>query len=582
MEPRSGRKRRKSRFGFGLLSIVLLSVAAWGGFWIYTEWQARLPNMERVTPDFGDNPKPIFLATSESLEWPASGTGESLMLPLEVIQTHIDPFARWEEDSESLIITTEDKVVRFKTDQLTAWLNEEPFELSFPVQVVDDRVYVPIRALADFYPIVLREDEQTGAVFLFKEGDIIRWASVAEAADEAEDAVFLRTEASIKSPILADLEPGRRLMIVGDSGEWYRVQLENGWTGYVPKSKTKLEEPEAIRFEPQPKTFVPWKPTGGKINLTWEHVVSKNPDTSKIGDMPGLNVISPTWFYLADDDGKVGNKADRSYVKWAHDRGYQVWALFSNDFDPDRTSKALASYDTRMHIIKQLLGFAKAYDLDGINIDFENVYLEDKDKVTQFVREMTPLLHEQGLVVSIDVTIRGGSPMWSLFLDREALGKTVDYMIVMTYDEHWASSPVAGSVASLPWTEKGIVDIMREDHVPASKLVLGIPFYTREWTETTENGKTKVTSRAFGMTTTGNILRDRNLTPVYDEKTGQDYVEYKVDGATKKIWIENAKSIKARVEIVRKYDLAGVASWRRGFETPDIWTTIKETLEQRP
>ena len=582
-EPRYGRKRRKTRlWPWGLL-LVFLAGLALGTYGAFVKWLESLPSTERVAPDFGGNPKPVFLATSEMLELPAAGSGDSLMLPLETIQSQIDPFAYWEQESDSLIITTADKVIRFKTDQLTAWMNEQPFELSFPVQREEGRVYVPVQALLDFYPIELRESEETGAVFLLKDGDVIRWASVAKLPDDAEEkTVAMRAQASIKAPIAADLEPGRRLMIIEDHGDWFEVQLENGWIGFVPKSAVRLEEPEVIRHSPRPKPFVPWKPTGGKINLTWEQVTSRNPDTSAIGEMPGLNVISPTWFYLADDQGRIGNRADKSYVNWAHGRGYQVWALFSNDFDPDRTKKALSNYETRMYMIKQIIGFAEAYDLDGINIDFENVYLEDKDKMTQFVREMTPLLHEQGLVVSIDVTVRGGSPMWSLFLDREALGQTVDYMIVMTYDEHWASSPKAGSVASLPWTEKGIVDIMREDKVPASKLVLGIPYYTREWTETVVNGQVKVTSRAFGMTTAGNIIRERNLTPVFDESAGQDYVEYKADGATKKIWLENAKSIRARVEIVRKYDLAGVASWRRGFETPDIWTAIKETLEKRP
>src|SRR5699024_10415643 len=116
--------------------------------------------------------------------------------------------------------------------------------------------------------------------------------------------------------------------------------------------------------------------------------------------------------------------------------------------------------------------------------------------LTQFVRELTPLMHEQGLVVSMDVTIRGGSEMWSLFYDREALGQIVDYMIVMTYDEHYAASPVAGSVASLPWVEKGMTDIEQHDGVPASKLILGAPTYTRIWTEKIVDGHKQVSSRA--------------------------------------------------------------------------------------
>ena len=319
-------------------------------------------------------------------------------------------------------------------------------------------------------------------MLLFREGDVLQWA-VIEPADPASGVAALRRAADRKSPILADLDREERVLILDDAGGWYRAQTVDGWIGYVEKQEAKLAEPEVIRIDRKEEKYIPWKPVGGKINLTWEQVVSRNPDTSAIGDMPGLYVVSPTWFYLADDDGTVGNKASHSYVNWAHERGYQVWALFSNDFNPDRTRAVLSDYDKRLNVIRQLLHYAETYRLQGINIDFENVYMEDKEKLTQFVRELTPYLHEQGLVVSIDVTIRGGSPMWSLFLDRKALGETVDYMAVMTYDQHWASSPVAGSVAELGWTEKGIADIIREDEVPPSKLLLGVPFYTYIWTE---------------------------------------------------------------------------------------------------
>ncbi|MCK9907282.1 glycosyl hydrolase family 18 protein, partial [Frankia sp. Cpl3] len=80
-----------------------------------------------------------------------------------------------------------------------------------------------------------------------------------------------------------------------------------------------------------------------------------------------------------------------------------------------------------------------------------------------------------------DVTIKSSSDRWSRFYDRAALAKVVDYMMVMTYDEYWASSPVAGSVASLPWVEKGLQGVLEE--VPNEKLILGVPFYTRLWKE---------------------------------------------------------------------------------------------------
>lgn len=593
------RREKKQRY----LSVVWVGVIlfcvmlGFSGMFIYSLFSEEKPNESRVEEHFAGLSRPIFYQ-NEMLEYEAVGKGASLKLPFAFIKEHIDPMIAYEESTQSVIITTHNKVMRLKTDQLTAMVNEEPLQLYFTVENIDDVLYIPIAPLDEFYRLTIREADDTGAVMIYRQGDLIQWGDVLPIMEtrgwqdaeliETDRPIAIRTEPTIKAPIVTDVLPGDRVMMLAEAANgWYEVQLANGYSGFVEKAQIKWADTEmiAIGEYEEAERFIPWKPLGGKINLTWEHVVSRTPSTANIGNMPGLNVISPTWFHLAENsEGElyIKNLATPEYVKWAHERGYQVWALFSNDFDPDLTSKALANYDTRIALIKQLLALADMYNLQGINIDFENVYLKDKDNFTQFVREMTPFLHEQGLVVSIDVTIRGGSEMWSLFADRRELGKVVDYMIVMTYDEHWAASPVAGSVASLPWTEKGIVDIMREDDVPASKLILGVPFYARIWTEEEVDGKVKVSSRAWYMETVQKYIKDNRLEPVYLEDIGQHYVEHREGNQTFKIWIEDEVSMRSRIELVNKHDLAGVASWRRGFETPNIWDVIKETLEKRP
>ncbi|TGV31235.1 glycosyl hydrolase, partial [Mesorhizobium sp. M00.F.Ca.ET.186.01.1.1] len=207
-------------------------------------------------------------------------------------------------------------------------------------------------------------------------------------------------------------------------------------------------------------------------------------------------------------------------------------------------------------------------------------YYEDKERLVQFVRELTPYLHQQGLTVSIDVTIKSNAKTWSMFLDRKALAEVVDYMAVMTYDEHWAASPKAGSVASLPWVEAGLQGVLEE--VPNEKLLLGVPFYTRLWTEAKQaDGTVKVSSKALSMPRAQEWIAERKLTPVLDKASGQQYVEYRdpKDGNVYKMWLEDVSSMAKRMELVKKYDLAGVASWRRGFEVPEIWPTIEEGLK---
>jgi spore germination protein YaaH len=520
--------------------------------------------------------KPIFYQ-GQMLKQPADGEKEKLKLPIEAIQKIIDPTLLYENKSDSVIITTEEKVVRLKTSQLTGLVNEKPFKLNFPVEKIGNTVYLPIEPLREFYNVNVRESLDTGAVFLTKEGDAIQWGKVVQDPKNVEKQYELRSDPTTKAPIYADLKQNSAIMIWAEKDGWYRVQLENGLMGYVSKSDIVLDHIELIPKSIIKKSFVPWKPLGGKINLTWQQVYSKNPDTSKLPAMPGLNVISPQWFHLIDGKGNLKNLADAAFVHWAHGQGLQLWALFSNGFEQKQTTEALSTYDNRMNMIKQLLSFAQMYQLDGINIDFENVALKDKENMVQFVRELSPFLHEQGLVVSIDVTVKDGSDVYSKFMDRRAVNTSVDYMMVMAYDEHWSTSPVAGSVSSLPWVEKSIKQIIEEDGVPSSKIVMGIPFYTRIWTE-----QGKVTSKAVSMEAVQNLIKDKKLTSTFDKASGQNYIEYTEGNKKIKIWIEDAQSIQGRMDLAKKLDLAGIASWSRSFETPDIWTVMQSALEKRP
>ena len=255
-------------------------------------------------------------------------------------------------------------------------------------------------------------------------------------------------------------------------------------------------------------------------------------------------------------------------------------ALFSNGFDPELTHQMLSSSEQRMDVIKQLLSYVDLYQLDGINIDFENVNIEDKELLVQFVRELTPLMHEKDRIVSMDVTFISLSENWSMFYDREELSAIVDYIMVMAYDEHWANSPKAGSVASLPWVEEGVQRILQE--VPNDKLILGLPFYTRLWIEeTNENGEIKVSSKTLSMEKAEEWIKEKGASVIVDEKSGQNYVEVKEDKTIYKIWLEDKFSIDKRIELMKKYRLAGVAAWRRGFETEEVWESIHEKINKR-
>lgn len=575
------RQTRKRRGGFYWFMLFFLSmiIAVVVSFAIY--YFVNKPNENMAEPYDGIE-HPTWVNGELWNGNPIKMVNGQIHLPFTLLKTHIDERIFWDPSIESVIITTEDKVIRLPNQQLTAFVNEKPFQLSFPVLKEGEEIYIPLDPLKEIYPFHFTYLQETGVLLIDSFNKPIQLGEVVSEEEESEKKA-IRVDTSIKEPIFQKLRIGERVRILGEKNGWYWVLSMSGIAGYMEKKDLRLggiEVREAPRVE---KAYVPWNPLGGRINLTWEHVVKSNPDVSTIPEMPGLNVVSPTWFEIIDHEGNIQSKADIQYVKWAHDRGYQVWGLVSNGFNPDRTSAFLNNYETRKKIIRQLIEYAHLYDLDGINLDFENVYLKDKEQLVQFVRELTPYLHEQNLVVSMDVTVKSSSENWSMFYDRKALGEVIDYMIVMTYDEHWATSPNAGSVASLPWVEKGLQGILEE--VPAEKVILGVPFYTRLWTETSdEKGNIKVTQKAYSMDSAKKWLEENGVKPVYDEKTGQYYAEY-VDAShsvTYKIWLEEATSMQKRAELVKKYNLAGIASWRRGFESQDIWNVIAKTLSNRP
>lgn len=570
MAPRPRRRRRRAARLFFLL--IFLLAAVFGGIYWFFVLRA---STEHVQPYDGEHNVIVYEGSRTKASYLLES--DQILLPFEFLKERIDPAIFWDEPTKSVIVTTKDKVLRMESGEVVAHLNKQPVNLQVPVKEVNGTRYVPLDPLEKLYAYSFERKEDTEVLLVEKEGYEIQQASVI--ADGEKQKV--RVGASHRSPIVAEVGAGENVDILGKEEDYYHVLTTSGIAGFLPVKSVEFTNVRKVALDhPQDsQPYTVWKPDGKKINLTWEHVVNRNPNIAAIGAMPGVNVVSPTWFEMKDAEGTLLNKADPAYVKWAHQRGYKVWGLVTNGFNPDWTKSVLSSFDKRDKVIAQIIHYAHMYDLDGINIDFENVYLEEKEKLVQFVREMTPYLHQQGLTISIDVTIKSNAKTWSMFLDRRALAQVVDYMAVMTYDEHWAASPKAGSVASLPWVESGLQGVLEE--VPHEKLLLGVPFYTRLWTEAKQaDGKIKVSSKALSMTRAQEWIKERKLTPKLDEASGQNYVEYKdpKDGNVYKMWLEDVSSMQKRIDIVNKYDLAGVASWRRGFEVPEIWQAIEEGL----
>ncbi len=568
----TARKRRRKKKNYWPPVLAVLFLVLLSGFLIYYYFQPGL-----VQADFFKEEPLLILG--DQVEEPGSllVTEEGqVLVSLSFFLREVDPRASWDPEEKTLSLTSEGKLIRMNTEQLTAYINTRPVDLSFPLQEVGSTLFLPLDFLLPYYPLQMThirgEGEGQGEAVLLDRDDLKPLPAV------ALEATRLREHPSLRSPYYIPLEAGSFVDIFSEEGGWYRVRSPEGLLGYIPKEAAQLKG--AITLPPAGLEYprrLPWRPMGERVNLTWEFAYSRR-DTGKIPPMPGVNVVSPTWFHLQDEEGNLRNLADPVYVSWAHGRGYRVWALVTNKFDKDLTRAVLKSPAKRQKVIDQLLIFTSMYDLDGINIDFENMHPEDRDLLTQFMRELTPLAHEQGLTVSIDVTMISGSPNWSLIYDRPALAEIVDYVALMAYDEHWGSSPVAGPVASLPWVEKGLQAVLEE--VPAEKLLLGIPLYARLWKEEMqEGGGVKVSANAYSMGRVQEILKREQAEVVWDNRARQNYAEYQDGEVLYRVWIEDEESIRQRVELVNQYNLAGIASWRRGLEDPEIWDVIHRILK---
>ncbi|WNS77387.1 glycosyl hydrolase family 18 protein [Bacillus sp. DTU_2020_1000418_1_SI_GHA_SEK_038] len=502
--------------------------------------------------------------------------GNSVYLPISFIQENFDDAITFDEKSNSVIITTKNKVVQMPSESLTYYVNEEPVQLHFSVfKNKDNDMYLAIDPLLTYYPFQYTIMPGTNAIWIKENDQEILHAKVIN-KEVNEEKLRLRVDASLKTPYTGQVENGEKLFIEGEKEDYYFARKENGVAGYIKKDYLTAGETEKVTINRTHEEVVVPK-IEGPIQLTWEAVYTKNPDTSQMPMMPGVNVISPTWFELGDRDGGIKNLGSLEFVNWAQNQGYQVWGLFSNAFDPVLTHEAFKNFETRQKMIRQLLHFSQIYQLNGINLDIENVNLEDGPLITQFVREAVPYFHEAGLVVSMDITFISTSGNWSAFYERDKLANLVDYMVVMAYDEHWGTSPKAGSVASLPWVEENLKRLL--EVVPNDRLILGVPLYARLW-EQKDSGE--VSSKALSMAKVKQWLKANELTPVYDEASGQNYAELysEKEQTTYKIWLEDELSLKKRADLAKKYNLAGVASWSRYFADESAWAALSLGNEQ--
>lgn len=486
----------------------------------------------------------------------------------EVVKEYLNDRFYWDNAENLYIYTTPDEMITAHVGEDRFTAGKQTVSAGYQILKVEDgTAYVALEYVKQYTAMDFEYMEEPNRV------QIIQTYGELPVAEAKKNAV-VRYRAGIKSPILTDVAKGDILYVLDEGEEpiekWTRVRTKDGYIGYIQDKKLKAESTitTSTDFEEPEYTNLSKDYT---INLAWHQVTNKSANDSvfeKIAKTKGLTTISPTWFRIKDDNGNIESLASQSYVDYCHQNGVEVWGLvenitYKNQID---TTAVLNKTTSRQNLVNQLIAQAIQYGLDGINVDIEELSSDAGDGFIEFIRELSIMCRRNHIILSVDNYV----PMaYNKNYHRKEQGIVADYVIIMGYDEHFAGSEEAGSVASIGFVRQGIENTLKD--VPAQKVINAVPFYTRLW-KTDPDGT--LSSSAIDMSTAEKSLANNGATPSWDETTGQYYAEFENEEGFYRIWLEEEASIEEKAKLLKEYGLAGIAAWRLGQEKTEIWDII--------
>lgn len=483
------------------------------------------------------------------------------------IKNFFDRYIYLDEENNQIITTYDKKIATIGFEGNILTINGANKKIYANAKKEGETIYLPISEMKDVYGIEIENIKDSKVVTI-------------DSIDREQKKAMASKDAAVKSSTgfiaktIDRINKGAYVIVVSKTDDgWTKIRTPNGKVGYVKNDVVvnEVKIRENMVEEPQIK---------GKVNMFWDFYSQYANAPTRSEKIEGVNVVSPSFFYInskAQFKENVGEKG-KAYIEWAHNNGYKVWAMLSNSYEDNMieiTSKIMNNYKYRQALIENIVDVCVKYKLDGINIDFENMKKEDIDMFSRFIIELTPRMKEIGLVTSVDVTAPDGGDTWSLCFDRNVIGHVADYIVFMAYDQNGTGSRTAGTTAGYNWTVANLKKFIKTEEVKSSKIILGIPFYTRVWTENTDG---KLTSNIVNMKDINKVIPS-NAQKQWLDDLKQNYVEYQEKGATKKIWIEDLDSIKAKVSLVNEYELGGVSAWAKDREDPDVWAVIANELK---
>ena len=552
-------KNRKNSILKAFCAVFFLAVIT-GGVFLYWKFGPSRERADLTSVYKADKNETVLYLNYEKQEAVGIYENGQTYLPMDWVSENVNSRFYRDEGEEMLVYALPEEILY--ADGSSVGSGGQPLILE-----KEDGVYVSMGLVLNYTKVRIQAFDRTDAKRVFIE-DTFENVPMAD----VRGTVQVRTKKDVKSPILTECRRGDSVTVLETDEKWVKVATPDGHVGYVKNRKLKNLRSETMESDFKEPVYQNIS-LDEKILLAF-HQVTIPEANGKLEELlepsEGVNVIVPTWFTLSSNDGDYESLASRGYVDKAHEKGLQVWAMldnFSKECSKNVQSEILLSKTaTRQKLIADMMEEAENYGFDGFNLDFESLKPEAMPHYVQFIREMSIACRERGLVLSVDNYVPSE---YTADYNRKEQGIVADYVIIMGYDEHYAGGE-KGSTASIEFVEKGITDTLLE--VPKEKIINAVPFYTRLWTE--EDGKT--TSSALGIYKAKEWIDENDVELSWQEDLGQYYGEHKEsETATEYLWMEEEKSLGLKMDLIRKYDLAGTAGWKLGLESPEIWDVIQ-------
>lgn len=593
----SKRKRQRNLIIKGALLIILVVGAIVAAFL----WKRYSPSKEKydLKKYYGiENEGQLAITIDDQVVEPHGNIADGkAYIQYDVVRKYINSRFYWDPNENVLLYTLPNDTVTVEVGSKDYNVSKEKKSEDYVIlRTEGSTAYIALDFIQQYTNIEYELYNEPSRVMIVSD-----WGETTVASVKRNTQV--RYQGGVKSPILTEVKKKDEVTVIESEQNWKKVRTKDGLIGYIKNSSLKKEETKKISraFEEQKFTNISKDYT---INMAWHNVTNTDANNSvlqRIAESKGLTTIAPTWFHVKDTDGNMDSIASADYVNYAHQAGIEVWAAI-RDFDGginsyEESYEMLRYTSKRETLINQLISEALRVGVDGINVDFEKISEECGEHYIQFIRELSVRCRQNGIVLSIDNYVPKG---YNMQYDRKEQGIVADYVVIMGYDEHYAGSPVAGPVSSYNFVKEGIEETIKQ--VPASKVISGIPFFTRLWEERpktaeelaaesgSEDGENKdeaagsegadssisVSSEAYDMETAKNKITEAGVELTWDEDAQQNYATWTVGDATYKMWLEDEQSIEPKLKLMKEHKLAGTAAWALGQERAEVWTLIQK------